>query len=288
MKAIREFSNKEFVMRKFLKWAGILLGGLVGLAVLAGGVFYPVGMEKLTRSYPGIPVETVSVSKGADAVTRGGHIAAIWGCTRCHGADLSGTLITSDPIEGAIPILGTIPASNLTSGKGGIAGTYTATDWVRAIRHGLKPNGQAEILMGDYSSLSDQDLGDLMAYLKQVSPVDTTVSEPQFGPVFPIAPAVGIFAPAAERIAHDAPRPADPTPGATQEYGRYLSVICSECHGNSVARKLGSWNRDDFMRAFRSGYLSNGKKLGPIMSSQTFRELSDLELTALWLYFKKE
>jgi cytochrome c553 len=275
-------------MGRFLKWAGILLGGLTGLVVLAGVVFYPIGMEKLTRSYPGIPVETVKVSNSPNAVTRGEHIVTIWGCTRCHGADLSGTLITNDPIDGTIPILGTIPASNLTSGKGGIAATYTETDWIRAIRHGLKPNGRVEIFMGDYSSMSDQDLGDLIAYLKQFPPVNTNVSEMHFGPVFPIAPAIGLFSPAAEHISHISPRPADPTPGATKEYGRYLSVICSECHGNSIARKLGKWNQDDFIRTFHSGYLPDGKKLGPTMSSKSFSELSDIELTALWLYFKKE
>ena len=275
-------------MKGFLIWSGILLSGLMGLVALAGVVFYPIGMEKLTRSYPGIPVEIVKVPDNPDAVTRGEHIATIWGCTRCHGVDLSGTLITNDPIDGAIPILGTIPATNLTSGKGGIAGTYTETDWIRAIRHGLKPNGRVEIFMGDYSSMSDQDLGDLIAYLKQIPPVDTNVSEMQFGPAFPIAPAIGIFAPAAEHIPHHAPRPTDPTPGATKEYGRYLSLMCSECHGNSIARKLGKWNQDDFMRTFQAGYLPDGKKLGPTMSSKSFSALSDLELTALWLYFKKE
>jgi cytochrome c553 len=275
-------------MKRFLKWTGILLGGLMGLVVLAGVVFYPIGMEKLTRSYPGIPVEIVKVPDNPDAVTRGEHIATIWGCTRCHGADLSGTLITNDPIDGAFPILGTIPASNLTSGKGGIAEIYSETDWIRAIRHGLKPNGRGEILMGDYSSMSDQDLGDLIAYLKKIPPVDTNVYEMQFGPVFPIAPAIGIFTPAAEHITHSAPHPADPTPGATKEYGGYLSVICSECHGSSIGRKLGNWNQEDFIRTFHSGYLPDGKKLGPTMSSKSFRALSDLELTALWLYFKKK
>lgn len=275
-------------MKKILKRAGILLGGLMGLIVLSGVVLYPIGIEKLTRSYPGIPVEIVKVLASPDAVTRGEHIVTIWGCTRCHGADLSGTLITNDPIDGAIPILGTIPASNLTSGKGGIAGSYTATDWVRAIRHGLKQNGRVEILMGDYSSMSDQDLADLIAYLQQIPPVDTNVSEMQLGPVFPIVPAIGIFTPAAELIPHNAPRPAGPTAGATVEYGSYLSGICSECHGNSIARRLGKWNQDDFIRTFHSGILPDGKKLGPTMSSKSFSELSDLELTALWLYFKKE
>ena len=272
-------------MKKLMKWVGIVFGGLSGLAFLAGLALYPSGMEKLTQTYPNIAVETIKIPTDADAVARGKHIATIWACTKCHGADLSGTLITNDPIEGSIPIMAAIPASNLTSGKGGIAKTYTDTDWIRAIRHGVKPDNQVEIFMYDYSTMSDQDLGDLIAYLKQIPPVDSDYPVMVYGPIIPIAPAVGLFTPAAELIDHSAPRPTDPAPGATKEYGRYLSAICAECHGQSVANKLKNWTQEDFIRAFHIGVLPDGKQLGPTMSSKTFSAMTDTELTALWLYF---
>ena len=96
-----------------MKWAGILFGGLIGLALLAGLVLYPIGMGKLSRSYPGIPVEAVNIPTDSDAVARGKHVAIVWACTKCHGADLSGTLLAD------VPFVGTIPASNLTSGQRG-------------------------------------------------------------------------------------------------------------------------------------------------------------------------
>ena len=272
-------------MKKIMKWTGIVLGGLIGLALLVGLALYPSGMERLTRSYLGISVETVKIPTDPDAVARGKHITIVWGCTKCHGADLSGTLITNDPIEGTVPILGAIPASNLTSGKGGIAKSYADADWVRAIRHGVMPDSQVEIFMYDYSTLSDQDLGDLIAYLKQVPPVDTDYPAASYGPIVPIAPAIGIFTPVAEVINHTAPHPADPAPGATREYGKYLSVICAGCHGNSVAKKLSNWSQADFIRIFRTGVLPDGRQLGPTMSSKNASELNDQELAALWLYF---
>ena len=273
-------------MKKIVKWTGFVLGGLIGLVVLTGVVLYPIGMEKLNRSYPGVPVETVHIPTGPDAVARGRHIAAIWVCTKCHGADLSGTLITNDPIEGTVPILGAIQASNLTSGKGGIAKSYTDTDWVRAIRHGVMPDSQVEIFMYDYSTMSDQDLGDLIAYLKQIPPVDTDSLATDYGPIIPIAPAVGLFTPAAELIDHSAPRPANPAPGATVEYGRYLSAICAGCHGTSVANKLKNWKQEDFIHTFHTGVLPDGTQLGPTMSPETFSEMNDTELAALWLYLQ--
>jgi mono/diheme cytochrome c family protein len=171
-------------MKSIMKWSGVVLGGLIGLALLAGLALYPGGMEKLTRSYPNIPVETVNISTNSDGIARGRHIAIIWACTKCHGEDLSGTLLADDPI------LGTIPASNLTSGNGGIANTYADTDWIRAIRHGVKPDSRVEIFMYNYSTMSDQDLGDLIAYLKQIPPVDSRYPDMQLRPIVPIVPAI--------------------------------------------------------------------------------------------------
>lgn len=267
-------------MKTILKWTGIVFGGLIGLALLAGLALYPGGMKKLTRSYPNIPVETVNIPTDPNAIARGRHISIIWACTKCHGQDLSGTLLADDPI------LGTIPASNLTSGKGGIGNSYSDADWIRSIRHGVKPNSRDEIFMYNYSTMSDQDLGALIAYLKQIPPVDSNYPAMRFGPIVPIAPAVGLFTPAAELIDHDAPRPADPVLGVTIEYGRYLSAICVECHGTNLAGKLGEWKQEDFIRALQTGVLPDGKQLSSAMPLKTFGEMNDMELTALWLYLQ--
>ena len=272
-------------MKKLIQWTGIVLGGLVVLLALAGFALYPTGVKQLNQTYPNIAVENVNIPTDAEAVARGQHIATIWACTRCHGQDLSGTVITSDPLAGIVPLQGRIPASNLTSGKGGIATSYTDADWVRAIRHGVTPGGQVEVLMFDYSTMSDQDLGDLIAYLKQIPPVDTNDVEMRYGPLLPIFSRIGLFMPAAERIDHGAPHPIDPGPGATVEYGAYLSAVCTACHGNNIGNVVKTWGQDKFFRTFNTGVLPNGKQFGPTMSSDTFRELTDTELTALWLYF---
>jgi len=51
-------------MKKFMKWTGIVFGGLIGLVLLSGLILYPIGMRKLTRTYPNIAVETVSIHTG--------------------------------------------------------------------------------------------------------------------------------------------------------------------------------------------------------------------------------
>jgi cytochrome c553 len=268
-------------MKTIVVWTGIALGGVMGLALLAGLALYPSGMEKLTRLYPSIPVETLNIPTGSDAIARGRHVAIVWACTKCHSENLGGMLLADDPF------LGNVPASNLTIGKGGIAKPYTDADWIRAIRHGVKPNSRVEVFMYDYySTMSDQDLGDLIAYLKQIPPVDSDYPATRYGPILAIAPAVGLFTPAAELIDHGAPRPADPAPSATIEYGRYLSALCVECHDQNLAGKVGKWKQEDFVRALHTGTLPDGKKLSPAMSLKTYGEMNDTELAALWLYWQ--
>jgi mono/diheme cytochrome c family protein len=278
-------NGRRMIVKKFIKWTGIVLGGLLVLISVVGLVLYPIGKNRLNQTYPDIAVETITVPTDADAFARGKHIATIWACTRCHGEDLSGRVITNDPVVGMVPLIGTIPSSNLTSGEGGIAASYTDTDWVRAIRHGVMPDGQVEALMFDYSTMSDQDLGDLIAYLKQVPAVDTSYPEMAYGPIVPVLSNIGLFTPAAEKINHGAPRPADPTPSTTVEYGAYLSAVCTACHGNLIGSVVQTWTQDEFIHTFQTGVLPDGQQFGPTMSSPTFSEMNDTELNALWLYF---
>ena len=65
-------------------------------------------------------------------------------------------------------MIGTLRAPNLT--PGGVGGTYTDTDWIRALRHGVAPDGTPLVFMPswEYYYLSKEDLGALIAYLKQL------------------------------------------------------------------------------------------------------------------------
>jgi cytochrome c553 len=267
-------------MKRFFRCCTIVLGAGIGLLLLAGFVLYLIGTQKLTKSYPNIPVETVNIPTDSEAVVRGKHIAIIWACTKCHGEDLSGKLIDDNVFSG------TISAPNLTSGKGGIASAYTDMDWIRAIWHGVKPDGQVEILMNNYSTLSDQDLGDLLAFLKQLQPVDSSLPPLHLGVMLPVGSALGVWTPAAEKIDHNAPHPAKPAPGATIEYGQYLSAVCTECHqAKNIGVALKDWSQEDFIRAFHNGVLPNGNQLNRAMPVKNFGEMNEQEFTALWLYF---
>ena len=90
-------------MKKFFRCCTMVLGAGVGLFLLAGLVLYVIGMQKLTKAYPDIPVQTITIPTDEAAIARGKHIAITWSCTSCHGDDLSGTLVEDDSFLGTIP-----------------------------------------------------------------------------------------------------------------------------------------------------------------------------------------
>ena len=87
----------------------------------------------------------------------------------CHGDNLAGKKNWFN-----LGPLGSADAANLTSGKGEIGSQFTDEDFVRVLRHGVKPDGTSVFVMpaSDFYYLSDQDLGDVIAYIKSVPPVD--------------------------------------------------------------------------------------------------------------------
>ena len=137
--------------------------------------------------------------------------------------------------------------------------------------------------------MSDRDLGDLIAYLVQVAPVDAEYPPIRYGLVLPIAAAFGIFMPVASSVDHDAKHLAHPLPAPTEAYGEYLFTGCAGCHSAGVtAPLLGKWSQKDFMRIIRTGVSSNGKRIDKSMPISTYAEMSDTELAALWLYLRTQ
>ena len=128
------------MIRKILKWIGIVLGSLIGLLVLAFVVLYTIGTfqwNKLHGKYD-VPVETISIPPDQASIARGEHIAITRMCGDCHMDNMSGQ---SDSAPGLI----TVSIPNLTAGAGGVGATNADEDWVRAIRHGVRAVPRAQV-----------------------------------------------------------------------------------------------------------------------------------------------
>jgi Cytochrome c553 len=294
------------MIRKFLKWMGIVMASLIGLLVVAFVVLYVIGTvrwNKLHGKYE-VPVETISIPTDQASIARGEHIATIRMCRSCHTETLSGQ---SD----SVPALITLSIPNLTAGAGGVGNTNTTEDWVRAIRHGVGHDGRGLVLMpsGVFYHLSDEDLGSLIAYLKSLPAVDNELPKSDLGPLGRVMLTLGQLPPEIVpnviSIDHEAPRPAAPEPGVTVEYGKYLATTCALCHGSNFngqmiseggpeylapnltpGGEMHAWSEEDFMRTLKTGVTPSGHQLKDVMPWKYFGQMTDDELKAVWMYLQ--
>ncbi len=280
-------------MNKVIKWIGIGVGGLLALLILVAVMLSWTANNRLNKKY-NITTEVVILPTDPDAIKEGERLVAIY-CTNCHGDGLGGTDFFNDSA------LAVIDAPNLTRGIGGVGALLSDADWVRAIRHGVDPAGKPLFIMpsGNFYVFSDEDLGQIIAYLKTAPPIDHSANIRSTTFLGRVLLSLGLFGDLidAERIDHTAPRPTAPAPGVTVEYGQYLSVTfgCRTCHGPHLAGgkdpdpeappgpnltpggNLGQWNERAFITAIRT-------RKSKWMPFEALNHMTDAELQALWRY----
>jgi mono/diheme cytochrome c family protein len=317
-------------MKKIFKWLAVLLSGL--LLLVMGLVLYAwfSSQARLQRVYD-LPDEPLVIPTDAASLERGRHIFQFRGCQACHsawgyaevpgqGADSTHMDLPSARIpemEGHVyledPAIGRVIASNLTSGQGGVAYQYSDPSWVRAIRHGIRPNGTPLLFMPstEFYFLSDSDLGSVIAYIKNAPPVDNVLPASTLSLTGRLVMTFvkGITFIPSELIPHSAPRPIAPEEGVTPEYGEYLTYSCKVCHGLGMSggvipgfpsswppalnltfgagSALPNWTEQGFMDTLRTGKTPDGREIrGEYMPWKSYRYMNDLELQAVWVYLK--
>ena len=121
---------------------------------------------------PGI---SATIAQRQPDVLRGQYVYELADCAACHtnpgGTTLAGGL-------GLVTPLGTIYATNITPDRDTGIGNYSLTDFVRALRLGVRRDGARlypAMPYTAYAKISDEDLQDLFAYLqKDITPVSQT------------------------------------------------------------------------------------------------------------------
>jgi mono/diheme cytochrome c family protein len=190
-------------MRKFLKVLAWFSGGLVILALVATAVarviagrkynthwtthevsfpvpfpLSPAELEKLRAEQlaagapaadplAGVDLQAAALSR---AVARGEYLVKTRvGCHGCHAPDMGGKVLIDQTL------VGYWAAPNITSGAGSVTPQFTAADWDRAIRHGIRHTGQSSSMPSlEFANLSDHELSDIVAYVQSRPAVDRT------------------------------------------------------------------------------------------------------------------
>jgi cytochrome c553 len=279
-----------------LKMLALLVLGIALVVGLAMAAIYFRSESKL-NARTSVPAESIAIPSDVASIQHGQHIAgAIAVCTQCHAPNLGGAVIVDDASARVV-------APNLT--RGGVGGTLSDADLARAIRYGLDPSGRPLWMMPShaYSQLSDADLGALIAYLRSLPPIATTLPPSEIRPLGRLLLASGqasVLAPGG--AVPSSARQAAPEVDATPAYGEYLATIagCDRCHGpglgggtvpgsterapNLTPARLGDWSEADFVRAMRTGHAPDGSEIDGSMPWQYYAQMSDLELRAIWEY----
>lgn len=257
--------------KPFLKWGGVVVGGLLTListALLALGLN---GFIKLNERHAN-PITDVKVAGTPAQIARGQQLANM--CASCHSSDGHKPLLDGADMLArflSVPI-GTLYAPNLT--PNGEIHDWSDGEVIRAIREGVHKSGRSLLVMpaGSYRHMSDEDVQALVAYLRSQPATGARSPDNQlnlFGAWFlnlvdwrTAQPPVG--------------RVTAPAPGSA-EYGKYLvSVIdCQGCHGAQLEGKadtgapgpppgpnltqiIPNWTEAQFMTFFNSGQLPDG------------------------------
>jgi len=289
-------------MRRVLKWIGIVLGGLLGLLLIAVTVLAMTGGSKLNKQYE-IKPQPVTISEETAVLERGEYLVSA-SCMGCHGDDLGGTAFFDEPA------IGVIPAPNLTAGQGGAGAVYNNEDFVRAIRHGVDSEGKPLAIMPSraYWHYSDEDLGAIIAYVKSVPSVDNDLGDKNIKLVGRLLIGAGMMdILGAESIDHASPLPEAQEPMVNATYGKYVAntADCHACHGPSLAGaqapepgapyspnltpngNMNQWTTEEFLIVMRTGQTPDGRQLDPaFMPWKDYGRLSDDDLTALFLHLQ--
>ena len=276
-------------MKRLLRWMGIALGGLAGLAILAYAVVYVLSERILRRTYE-VPAVAISIPTDPAAVVEGKRLATIHGCFGgCHGRQVEGAVMFDEPM------IGRVVAPNLTAA----VRKYSDSELVGIIRHGVRPGGRSMMVMPseEFVLLTDEDLARIIAFLKSMPAVDGPAPSLSLGPLGRIGIVSGQFKPVAELIAQTVP-----PPDATSEeavHGRYLArTICAECHGTSLRgasnpdftspslQLVAAYSLESFAQLMRAGVALGGRNLKTMSpwAQQHLSHLKDSEIAALYSY----
>jgi len=288
-------------MNPWLRRGLIAVVGLVALAGAAVAIGLALGERRMNRHID-VVVRAVPIPADAPSIERGRYLYASRGCAECHGAGGAGRRFVDD---GSVRLAGPAIA------RGSVTQGYQVVDWVRTIRHGVKPDGRPLRVMPseDYNRFTDADVGAIVAYAQSLAPVVPRAAEI----VLPLPARVlygyGAIPEAAELIDHRVPPQQPVAEGVSVEHGQYVANLCLGCHGANLegGKRPGTppdWppaarlvagpgnvmadryaDAGAFVAMMKTGKRPDGSAVGA-MPFETLRELSDTDTRALHLYLR--
>lgn len=284
------------VHNPFLKWIGVIVGGLF---TLVAGFVSALGVIGVVKYYnpPSNPVPELKVEGTAEQVARGEHLAAAF-CVECHSTTRDFPMTGGVDLGLDLPInLGSYYSVNLT--PAGPLKDWTDGEIFRALRDNVDKDGNRLVFMAgtNVRYIADEDMQALIAFLRSQEPVEKESVLPPDRPNFLAMIMFGA------NMIPEAPLVTEPIPApnkeATAAYGEFMTSFldCKNCHGDDLnggtspiapkgpsLRLVKAWTEEEFINTLRTGVNPGGKELSPLMPWRSTGRLDDVELSALYKY----
>jgi mono/diheme cytochrome c family protein len=274
-------------MMRFVKWLGVFLGSLIGLAATALLVLWIGGSRVLNKTYD-IPATSFVADPSTADLAEGQRLAQTRGCFNgCHGEGLQGEEFIADPI------FGFFTAPDLT--RAFVEKSDTELEHI--VRHGVHPDGRSTFLMpsASFYHMTDEDLNNIFAFIRSQDRTDGLPPRMLPGPFALYMLMTNELPVEAELIADGAPFFAKDD----EHYlGKYIAfTVCSECHGMDFQGftdftpslvSIAAYSRDDFHRLMSEGIAVGDREL-ELMSAvarSRFVHLTEEEESALYAFLK--
>ncbi|MGZ8284195.1 MAG: cytochrome c4 [Allosphingosinicella sp.] len=276
-------------MRKALRWAGIGLGGLIALLIVAAIVIFAWSEVILRRDHAAAP--EILPSPGPAETAEAPRLARVLGCLSCHGDGLKGKIMFDAP--GVAKVF----APNITE----IAAKASDQQLAAGIRQGIGHDGRGLFIMPSpqYSRLTDGETAALVAWIRTLPRAQGQTKGMSPGPIGRLGLVIGLFRAGPDGVAEY--RAQVPIAlGSGHEAARHLAATaCSECHGPSLMggsagpdakapdlRAAAGYDPAQFRALMRTGRPPDGRDLGLMtaVSKQDFSHLTDAEIDALHAY----
>ena len=215
-------------MKKFLKWTGFVVVGVIAVALAAFAWLYLASERVLAREYTATDTVSLAIPAESAEVAEGRRIAQLAGCLHCHGDNLTGSVVDD------IPNFVRLVAPNIST----LLPAYSDAQLATMLRKGVKPDGHSVLFMPSemFRHLGDADLARLIAWLRTMPAIPEGVQEKtRIRIIGRLILANGDYQPGALAIeslpttitTFDANDPVS--------HGRYLTMnFCSECHGQDL------------------------------------------------------
>jgi mono/diheme cytochrome c family protein len=215
-------------MKKFFKWLGFVVAGVIGVALLGVAYIYFASERELGRQYSAADDTALVIPTDAAEIEEGRRIAQLAGCMHCHGDNLAGTVVDD------IPNFVRLVAPNIST----VLPDYTDAQLATVLRKGVKRDGTSVLFMPSemFRHLRDEDLARVIAFLRTKPVVTEGIAEKtQLRAIGRFIIAKGDFKLAASSIPSMAAAAGNQDVNDPVSRGRYVTMsYCSECHGQKL------------------------------------------------------